>query len=551
MDKNNINVEKNEDKLILYCARTYLDPKIEKKIKNITKNDLNWKYMIISACKNRVIPLFYSNISNLCPEEVPSNYLNILRDYYNRNAKKNLFLTSELFNILKIFETNKINSISHKGPVLAHLAYGNLALRQYHGFEIIINEENAKKAKDLLLLNGYKLKFQPPTNYENNYIRSVKEYLFFNPKSHTNIIIRWNYFKNFFSSPKDITNILDFDNTKLIKMGDNNVFIIDNEDLLLVLSLENVKKQWKRLKYLCDIAGIIQKNNIDWEKLLGKSREYRLEKILFTNLYLINKLFNINLPSQIVSEICSDFDIEHNSIKIEQNFFIKTDNLIKRLEKKNEDPFIRFKLRENSLDGIKDFFKVMVSSRKYKMEYESSLNGKKEVFSRPIYFFKRAIFGEYPPIILPMPYVVTPTKIVKKMLKIAEINSDDVIYDLGCGDGRFVITAAKEYGIRGVGIDNDPKRIMESKENAKKEGVQNLTTFLHNDIMKADISEATLITIYMLPMINRTLKSVLQRKLKPKTRIITREFSMGDWDPIRTELIPYKKNIIPIYLYEI
>jgi cyclopropane fatty-acyl-phospholipid synthase-like methyltransferase len=148
------------------------------------------------------------------------------------------------------------------------------------------------------------------------------------------------------------------------------------------------------------------------------------------------------------------------------------------------------------------------------------------------------------------PYVTTPEEVIIKMLHIADICPDDILYDLGCGDGRIIITAAKEYGTRGVGIDNDPQRITESRANAKKEGVEHLTTFLQEDVMEADISEATLVTIYMVPVLNRYIKPKLKKQLKPKSRVITREFSMGEWNAITTDIISYNNLIIPIYLYE-
>jgi tRNA G37 N-methylase Trm5 len=130
-----------------------------------------------------------------------------------------------------------------------------------------------------------------------------------------------------------------------------------------------------------------------------------------------------------------------------------------------------------------------------------------------------------------VPYVPTPQNVVDTMLKLANIKPGDVIYDLGSGDGRIVITAAKQYGVRGVGIDINPVRVKEANENARKEGVADKVTFKKNDLFEEDIHEATVVTIYLLPSVNLKLKPKLFRELKPGTRIISHDFDMGDWKP--------------------
>lgn len=115
------------------------------------------------------------------------------------------------------------------------------------------------------------------------------------------------------------------------------------------------------------------------------------------------------------------------------------------------------------------------------------------------------------------------------MLKLADVKSSDIVYDLGCGDGRIVIAAAKEYGAHGVGIDIDPKRIQEAKENARKAGVENLARFEEGDLFEADIHEASVVTLFLLESINLRLRPKLVRDLKPGTRIVSNTFDFGDW----------------------
>jgi SAM-dependent methyltransferase len=130
-----------------------------------------------------------------------------------------------------------------------------------------------------------------------------------------------------------------------------------------------------------------------------------------------------------------------------------------------------------------------------------------------------------------VPYVPTTEKAVQEMLKLANVQKSDTLYDLGCGDGRIVIAAAKTYGAHGVGIDINPERIKEARENAKKEGVEHLVRFEENDLFVADFKPATVVTLFLLSSVNMKLRPRLMADLKPGTRVVSNTFDMGDWKP--------------------
>jgi len=128
-------------------------------------------------------------------------------------------------------------------------------------------------------------------------------------------------------------------------------------------------------------------------------------------------------------------------------------------------------------------------------------------------------------------FVPTPHEVVEEMLRIARVKKGDVLYGLGSGDGRIAVTAARKYGIRAVGIDIDPERIMEAKENARKNAVTGLVQFRQEDLFKADFHEASVVTLYLLPDLNVKLRPRLLAELKPGTRIVSHQFDMGTWKP--------------------
>jgi ribosomal protein L11 methylase PrmA len=132
-----------------------------------------------------------------------------------------------------------------------------------------------------------------------------------------------------------------------------------------------------------------------------------------------------------------------------------------------------------------------------------------------------------------VPYVPTPEPVVNAMLKLAQVKRGDVLYDLGSGDGRIVIAAAKRYGVRGTGVDIDPERIREANANARKAGVSARVRFLNEDLFDIDFRDATVVTLYLLPRINLKLRPKLLAELRPGTRIVSHGFDMGDWKPER------------------
>ncbi len=132
---------------------------------------------------------------------------------------------------------------------------------------------------------------------------------------------------------------------------------------------------------------------------------------------------------------------------------------------------------------------------------------------------------------LDVPYLPTTEAGVQAMLKLAGVTSSDIVYDLGCGDGRIVIAAARDFGARGVGIDIDHQRIAEANANAKKAGVESRVRFIEGDLFTADIHEASVVTLFLLSSVNQKLRPKLLADLKPGTRIVSNTFEMGDWKP--------------------
>lgn len=132
---------------------------------------------------------------------------------------------------------------------------------------------------------------------------------------------------------------------------------------------------------------------------------------------------------------------------------------------------------------------------------------------------------------LDVPYVPTPMDVVEAMLDLAKVSKNDVVYDLGCGDGRIVVTAAKKYGATGIGVDLNPERIKEANENAKEKGVEKKVKFYEGNLFDFDFSKASVLTLYLLPDVNLQLMPKILKEMKPGSRVVSHAFDMGNWKP--------------------
>jgi SAM-dependent methyltransferase len=148
-------------------------------------------------------------------------------------------------------------------------------------------------------------------------------------------------------------------------------------------------------------------------------------------------------------------------------------------------------------------------------------------------------------------FVATDLEIVNAMLTLAGVTRDDVVYDLGCGDGRIVIAAAKEFGARGVGVDLDPQRIREAQANAVRAGVADRVTFRVQDIFDTDIQPATVVTLFLSPEVNVRLRPKLTSQLRPGSRIVSHRYGIGDWVPERTVTLSVHETRNHIFLWRV
>jgi len=340
--ENNFQLNK-EDKLLLYCARTKINSDIKEKIISLVNSNVDWNYLIELASRNRLMPLLIHNLCSICPDVIPDTILNDLKKFFHKNATKNLLLSSELIKVMKLLEANDVNSITYKGPLLAQIAYRNIALRQFGDVDLFVDKSDVMKVKKLMLSEGYEL--YPPISIENStYIKLDSEYRFNNMGSI--IEVNWNFVGNYFFLPVESNKIF-FDNVKKYKINNTMFNAPSQVNQLLILCIHCAKHNWNRLSWICDIVELIQNETIDWAETIEKAEKLGIKRILLINIYLANDLFGMELPKLLLPHMNYDAFLSQISIEIKKKLFGQASfSLLKQL-------IYDFRIRENKSFGLR------------------------------------------------------------------------------------------------------------------------------------------------------------------------------------------------------
>lgn len=287
-NKSSINDDRVEDALLFYCARTTINEKDTKQIHALIRQFINWDFLIKSAIHHRVVPLLYLNLSRICPDFIPIQHLHELRYCYEKNARRNLFLTLELIKLIKLLETEKISAIPYKGPAIAFLAYGNICLRQFSDLDILVSPFDYLKTRYFLLQRGYRL--AADYGWECSLVDDRHGVCIDLHKGIT---------------PERFSIHLDFQSIKnrLIKIpvGSEKINTPSPENMLIILCVQLAKDGCEskplRLSKICDIAELIQTHpSMDWKRVFKEASRLGCQRILLVGLSTANRLLGTQLP---------------------------------------------------------------------------------------------------------------------------------------------------------------------------------------------------------------------------------------------------------------
>ena len=269
------------------------------KIDALLAEGLDWSYLFPAARHNRMFPLLYHHLKDRPNDSVPTSVAAELKAQFNKNSLHNLFLAQELIRIHDLLESNHIPAVSYKGVTLAQTLYENLSLRQMWDLDILVHTEDVLKVRSLLVSDGYRPEREMDHDEEQRFLRNDCEYNFDREDGKVHLEVHWKILPDSFSGGYRADHLWDV--VQEINVAGRPIPTIQSEELLFLLCVHGGDKhQWWRLKWICDIARLVEKNpSLDWDRVARMSQEAHKQNTLGLGLYLATSLLNAPLSAEI------------------------------------------------------------------------------------------------------------------------------------------------------------------------------------------------------------------------------------------------------------
>jgi putative nucleotidyltransferase-like protein len=291
--------------LLLLSARTVSSTADRARIDALLRVEIDWDFLIGTAHRHRVLPLVYRSLARLPASAVPESALARLRTAFHANARRNLYLTRELFQVMDLLHAHDIASIPYKGPALAGRLYGDISLRQYADLDIIVPVKDVVRARALLMAAGYRPEKPMSDEQLRRFMVGEKDITLLHEKRGINLEIHWGVTtaEDPFRIPHDSL----WSNLETCRVAGRVVRALGPEDLLLVLCVHGAKHRWERLGWLCDVAEIVRcPGMVNWDRALDSAARLGGKRILFLGLTLARELLGAEPAAAVVRAMTVD-----------------------------------------------------------------------------------------------------------------------------------------------------------------------------------------------------------------------------------------------------
>ncbi len=521
--------------LLLSCARKTIGAGGSERIRVLLQQPLDWTQVLSLALEHRVAPLLYWHVRAACPELLPKQAAEFLQAYFQRNEQRNNFLTGELCRLIDLLRANGIPAIPFRGPVFAAALYGHLGLRYFDDLDLMVHRQDVLKALDCLASEGFQPHFAYSRAQAAAFARAGNEFQLLRGRDRVNLGLHWRIAPRSFSVSHDAQ--LLWEGLQAVRLDGREWQTVAPENLLLISCIEGTRNLWRRLGSIGDLAELIETNKgLDWDALLATAGRVGCRRLLFVGLVLAKDLLEAAVPQEVLARAKQDPVVEALATKAKSWLFADS------ASSAGELAILQFQLeaREHWRDRVLSATRRALTPGLGDWRFASLPNSLAFLYYplRPLRVGLRVVRHVLTRTRLDLaPYLPTPMEVVERMLAMAELSPRDVLYDIGCGDGRIVILAAKKYGARGLGVDIDPQRVAEAKKSARDAGVEHLVSFIQQDAKTLDLSGATVATMYLLPTSNLKFRLKLEQELPPGARILAHRFDMAEWTPTKTDVV--------------
>src|SRR5687767_1814487 len=300
------------DELLLACARTKASPE---RIRSLTETPIDWKYFFLLARRHAIVPLVYKQLKH----HVPPEKLQQFKKHSLENSARNVVLTAELCRLIKLFSDEGIEAVPYKGPILALFAYDDLALRRFVDLDVIVKKQDVARARDLLLADNYALS-KPLTNEQQDLLLRTQNNLQFTKDNRRLIVeLHWEVAPHLFAST--VQSEILWQHLVSFNLNGTTVQTLSADDLLFSLCVHGSRHLWERLGWICDVAELISRRNLNWTALLDRAARADGERMFLLGLHLADKLLNAPLPPEVKRRCAADKRLESLAADIVEHLF--------------------------------------------------------------------------------------------------------------------------------------------------------------------------------------------------------------------------------------
>lgn len=308
--------------LLLCCGKTLLTDNNKATIYSVLKEKINWDNLISLAHQHGLTSLLYWNLNQICPELVPSNILEQLKDHFYTNISYNLTLTNELLKVLTLFKSHSISAIPFKGAVLAASLYKNIGLREFGDLDILVHKKDFFQAKNLLETQGYQPRRRRQQHYYKArfYVDFQNELEFVHPEHKIVVDLHCHISPLRFSGYPPINHL--WNSTEEFSLLGQPVLKLKVEEQLILLCLHGSKENWEKFSRICDLGALLQsQKEINWSEVMINSQKWGSQRLVYLGLFLVNRLLDIEIPDIINKAMQKDLVAQNIANKLCEQFF--------------------------------------------------------------------------------------------------------------------------------------------------------------------------------------------------------------------------------------
>ena len=526
-----------EWKLLLACARTRLDEVHRDRIRELLRGPVDWTRFISAASRHRLDALANRHLAVKGAGAIPTDAAVSLETLVRSRGRQSLLHAGRLIELVDLFASAGVAAVPYKGPTLGALAYGNFALRSFVDLDFIVPQRDLLRAARLLRAQGFQAYPDPTSAEEARFLARFHpgQYAFVSDSKLLQVELHTENTLRYLPVPLDWEGLAGDSFRSLWAGAKYRTF--SGEDTLILLCVHGTKHFWERLSWICDIAELVQApGGVDWELGQDLARRAGCRRMWLLGLSLANRLLDAPLPATVRTWIDADPQVERLRRQI-QNRLAGGERTVRSAPDR-----LLFRLRSHESLTVSLRQCLRTATCPTEEDWKAC---KLPDWAAPLYLALRPwrLLREHGLGLRRRPqpdlasFIPTPREAVEELLRFAALGAGDVLYDLGCGDGRIVIAAARQFGIRAVGIDIDPRRIAEARANARRSGVEHLVEFRQQDALGADLGPATVVTLYLSSSGTLAVSGKLREQLRSGARIISRDAAIPGWDPCSTEEI--------------